>query len=150
LISGQATLAPFSLSTIRNRRVPKSLIGHRIDVFCRPKKTAETLPAASLSHSNLSQYRLVEFHRSIRRFVEDASFHVPDSTIVGERHPNLFLVWILPRLWRLFFTLVRDGDQFHVENQRSIRADVCARAAIAVGQIGWNEQLPFRSYRHEL
>jgi hypothetical protein len=52
----------------------------------------------------------------------------------------------VPGLW----VLALDREQFDVENQRGIRADLAARTALAIGQVRGNKELPLRSYRHEL
>src|SRR5437879_2322917 len=50
------------------------------------------------------------------------------------------------------FVLGLDGEQLYLKNQGRPRADARSRirAAVAITQIGWNKQLPFRSHGHEL
>src|SRR5580658_2779714 len=62
-----------------------------------------------------------------------------------------------PDFWRAgllllaLLLLLSNRDQFHLEHQGVTGSDVAAlRSTIAVGQIGWNKQLPFRSHWHQL
>src|ERR1700746_258670 len=52
----------------------------------------------------------------------------------------------------LSFGLLRlaDREQFYFEDQGGSGADVCAGAAIAVGEVGGDEELPLRSDWHQL
>ena len=43
----------------------------------------------------------------------------------------------------------REGNQFHLENQRFIRSDLPG-PALTVGQFGWDDQLPLRTGLHPL
>src|ERR1700757_320365 len=56
------------------------------------------------------------------------------------------------RFWRFFRSLLRlDRNEFDFENERGIRPDRrSGRAALAVSEIGWNEELPLGAHRHEL
>src|SRR5229473_4555935 len=56
------------------------------------------------------------------------------------------------RRWRLRFVLGLNREQFNFKNQGRTGTDTRARvrSAIAITQIRWNKELPFRSHRHEL
>src|SRR4051812_26535196 len=41
-------------------------------------------------------------------------------------------------------------EQFHVEDQSGVGSDQVARAAVAVGKIGRDEQTPLGTHRHQL
>src|SRR4029077_2365547 len=62
----------------------------------------------------------------------------------------LLLILVLAHALVLIFILGLDREQFHFKNEGGIRADVGALASFSIGQIGWNDQLPLRSYGHEL
>ena len=41
-----------------------------------------------------------------------------------------------------------DAEQFHVENQSAVGADLAARPVFAVGELGRDEQTPFVAHLH--
>src|SRR6202007_1098538 len=45
--------------------------------------------------------------------------------------------------------LILNGEQLDLKDQRGVWPDNATGAALAVGQIGGNKQLPLRSYRHK-
>ena len=72
----------------------------------------------------------------------------PEKTLVHLLRSDLFLVQSFFFVLFFVFVFVFDRKQLHFEDQSCIRTNISACTALAVGQIRWNEELPFRPQGH--